>query len=330
MLYADHRNTYELALVSASGSIVARVKPTQQWQPSPQLAAGDKIPTFLIPYSSSSSRLYYLDGNILRSVTPGGVGGVIRMLEAGNREYALAVTADDRRIAVAEFDYSMSPPAFHVWVEDLAGGNRVDLKPKNISYGWPFGWLDGKLIVVEAEPYDTVSVGGLWRWLPFPRKAHLIDPYSGAEIATLCSWPVAGHALCPDAAHNLYINSWDGSRVPQPQVGRGDCYPTGALSPDGLSIAGWDFIPGSQNCESTGSILITDSKGRRQKVSATQANPAFPEAYLDATHLIYTTPTGQFEEYDMNIVDLSAGRAQLIDFGGVGIHAFGQLPPLES
>ncbi len=329
MLYADHRNTYELALVSQKGSIVAHVKPTQQWQPSSQLTMGDKIPTPLVPYTASSSRLYYLDSNTLKSITPGGVGGVVRTLDAGNREYALAVTSDDRRIAIAEFDYSVGPPAFHLWVEDLAGGNRVDLRLNNFRYGWPFGWWNGNLIVVEAEPYQTVTTEG-WNALPFVRQAHLIDPKGGVEIATLCSWPVATHALCSDKAHNLYINSWDGARVPQPQVGRGDCYPTGALSPDGVSIAGWDFIPGSLNCQSTGSILISDSMGGRQMVAATQANPAFPQAYLDTTHLIYTTPTGSFQEYSWKIVDLSAGTASLIDFSGVGIHAFGQLPPLES
>jgi hypothetical protein len=290
---------------------------------------GDKVPTPLIPYSASGSRVYYLDGNILKFITPAGVAGAVRTLESGNREYALAVTADDSRIAIAEFDYSSSPPTFHLRVEALAGGNRVEIKLKTISYGWPFGWRDGKLIVVEADPYQTVSPEG-WGSMPFRKKAHLVDPDNGDEIATLCSWPVASHALCSDAAHNLYINSWDGLRVPQPQVGRGDCYPTGVLSPDGISIAWWDFIPGSQNCESTGSILISDSMGRRQKINATQANPAYPEAYLDGSHLIYLTPTGGFNEYDVHIVDLTTGKARLIDFRGFGIHAFGQLPSFAS
>jgi hypothetical protein len=264
---------------------------------------------------------------MLKFITPGGVSGTIRALAGGNREYALAVTADDRRVAIAEFDYSSSPPAFHLWVETLAGGNRVELKLKNVTYGWPFGWRDNWLIVVEAEPYQTVSTEG-YGSMPFSKSAHLVDPESGVETATLCSWPVASHALCSDAARNLYINSWDGSRAAQPQVGRGDCYPTGALSPDGVSIAGWDFIPGSQHCESTGSILISDSMGHRRLISATQANPAFPEAYLDTTHLIYVTGTGRYQEYAMNVVNLSTGKAHSIDFSGRGIHAFGQLPPL--
>jgi hypothetical protein len=327
-LYAsDSSASYDLALVSGDGRVVAAVTPAQQFRPAGNLVMGQNIPTALTPYNTSGDRLYYLDGVTLKYVTAGGATGTIRSLEGGSREYAFAVTMDDLRMAIGEFDYSTAPPTFHLWVEDLAGGNRVDLNPKGIAYAWPFGWYNGQLIIVEAKAYQVVSSEGTML-LPFSRSAYLIDPKTGVKTASLCSWPVATHALCSDANRELYVQSWEGQRVQQPQVGPNNCYPTGALSPDGRSIASSDF--GGTGCSASSSMVISDASGRRTRLGV----DGYPEFFLDANHLMYMTDVpNQYQQHRINILALDTYATHVIDFSGGACRscsAFGTLPPLQS
>lgn len=324
---ADTSDTYNLGLLALDGRLVANLTPKQQFHATGKLVMGQNVPVALLPYSASDDRLYYLDGVVLKYVTPSGGGSTIRTLDAGSREYAFAVAPDDSRIAIAEFDYSSDPPAFHLWIEDLGGGNRIDLTLGSIAYAWPFGWYSGHLIVVETKPYQVVSTEGPW-FLPYAMTAHLIDPGTGTEAASLCSWPVATHALCVDRSggtfQGLFVESWDGHRVQEPQVGPNDCYPTGILSPDGVSIASMDF--GGAGCVASSSIVISDAFGRRTKL----ATAGYPEAYFDETHLIYKTSTNEFEHYAMNLLDLRTGQHWQIDFMNGSCRActsFGVLPP---
>lgn len=326
---ADTRDTYSLGLLALDRRVVVNLTPKQQFHATGNLVMGQNVPAALLPYGTSDDRLYYLDGTTLKYVAPSGEGGTIRTLEAGSREYAFAVAPDDARIAIAEFDYSSEPPAFHIWVEDLKGGNRVNLELGNIGYAWPFGWYSGHLIVVETKPHEVVSAEGPW-FLPMAMPAHLIDPANGAEAATLCSWPVATHALCVDRTggsfQGLFIDSWGGHQVPQPQVGPTNCYPTGVLSPDGVSIASMDF--GGTGCVASGAIVISDASGRRTKLATT----GYPEAYFDESHLIYKTSTGEFEHNAINLLDLRTGAHSPIDFMNGSCRActsYGVLPPFE-
>jgi len=154
---ADTADIYSLGLLASDGKLVANLTPKQQFHGTGEYVTGQHVPVALLPYSTSDHRLYYLDGVALKYITPSGAGGTIRTLMAGSREYAFAVAPDDARIAIAEFDYSSDPPAFHLWVEDLSGGNRVDLGLGIVAYAWPFGWYGGHLIVVETKPYQVVS-----------------------------------------------------------------------------------------------------------------------------------------------------------------------------
>ncbi len=326
---ADTRDTYKLGLLALDGKVVENLTPQQQFHTTGDLVMGQNVPLALLPYSTNDQRLYYLDGVALKYVTPLGSSGTIRTLNAGSREYAFAVAQDDARIAIAEFDYSSDPPAFHLWVEDLSGGNRIELRLGNIAYAWPFGWYSGHLIVVETKPYQVVTTEGTW-FLPHAMTAHLIDPATGTEAATLCSWPVATHALCVDRSggtfRGLFVDSWDGHRLPQPQVGPVDCYPSGVLSPDGISIASMDF--GGTGCVASSAIVISDASGRRTKL----AIAGYPEAYLDENRLIYKTSTNEFQHYAINLLNLRTGAHSQIDFMNGSCRectSFGVLPPFK-
>jgi hypothetical protein len=201
--------------VSAAGEVVTRVTASKQLVPKGRLVVGQKVPVGLLPYSASASRLYYIDGSTLKYVTPQGGAGTVRALDGGQRQYSIATNADDRRIAIAEFDYSSPPARFQLWVEDVGGGHRTDLTLHGFAYGWPYGWSNGQLIVIETDAYQRVSDEGDW-FVPLERKAHLIDPITGAESASLCSWPIGGRALCRDSNQELFLESWDGSLVAEP------------------------------------------------------------------------------------------------------------------
>src|SRR5207245_10756056 len=98
--------------------------------------------------TSWDTRGYFLDGDSdVGYLAPDGHTGTARHLPVSPRvRYAVAVSPDDSRIAVAAFDYkgwsTFDNPGvtMNLFVQDLAGGNRVNLFSSTSVTEWPIVW----------------------------------------------------------------------------------------------------------------------------------------------------------------------------------------------
>jgi hypothetical protein len=212
---------------------------------------------FLAPWVSvTASRVYYLDGSSqVRWLAANGSGGLATTLTVGTAEQAsFAVSPDDRRIAVSVLRYAApvqpsgqqgttAPPKYlgmTLYIEDLSGGNRVDLFSSAAVAEFPVGWHAGSLIVGVGPPVCCQAIP------PNPYTVstyHVVDPTTGNRISTICAPPayavgppVAAGTLCKSTS-SLFAQSWSGTSHAIPHNGYVDF---AALSPqgDGAAIGG--------------------------------------------------------------------------------------------
>lgn len=293
--------SYYVALVSANGTIVASANPrvpsalTMTYANCPVI--GGSLPTCQIAFrpraplvTSSDTRAYFLDGDSdVGYLTPDGRTGTAIHLPASPRvRYAVAVTPDDTRIAVAAFDYvgsgTYGNPAvtLNLFIQDLAGGNRVDLFNSTSVTEWPIGWHDGHLVIAVGpaglvqytvdNPYFTIE------------GYHVADATNGDRLATIGTGdecvhgPVvrAGAACLLSREMALGYRSWDGiGHIFAPWQ---DFGPTpGALSPNGIQLAGSNTGPPEEshvNLISASGVSQLNAKG-------------IVQGWLDDKHVVY-------------------------------------------
>ena len=153
-----HSPTYQVSLVRIDGTVVATAQATQRSN-----VAGTPIPFV----SASSSRVYFLEGDdVIKSLSPDGTVAVVRTIPGNDHiRAAFAVSPDDRRIAISLIDYGATPPTIRLSVEDLKGGNRVELLSSSDHYVWPVAWRQGKLVLAvgDANP-GPVPHGDFHPW----------------------------------------------------------------------------------------------------------------------------------------------------------------------
>lgn len=134
--------------------------------------------------STSNRRAYFVSGtNQLRYLDVDGATGVAATLPnvKGRAQAVVSVSPDDRKIASAVFDWSVRPMKTTISVEDLDGGNRVEIFSSTSVYEWPVAWHAGNLIV---------AVGSVLGGPPNPYAAvsyHVADAQSGDRKAALGS-----------------------------------------------------------------------------------------------------------------------------------------------
>ena len=179
-------NSYAVSLVFDDGRVIGPVTARLRTVRAPPVGTA---PTALPVFSTSNSRLYYLDGDDeVRYVERDGTrGSVARVPGGAHSQSAFAVSPDDRRIAVAAIDYSSSTATTRLYVEDLAGStNHVELPYPVGANVWPVGWHAGDLVMalgsppaqsVAANPYGTFA------------GYQLIDPTSGGRLGALACDP---------------------------------------------------------------------------------------------------------------------------------------------
>jgi len=176
---------YDLALVGGDGRVVAKVHAaTRAFIQTPGAAATD-----LPEISPSSSSVYYLDGDSdVRYVNADGSTGHVTTVPGTRTVHAaFAVTPDNRRIAVSLVDYAVSPPALHLYVEDLHGGaNHAEIFSSQKAWVWPVGWHGGKLVLAasSSQPFSQQGIG----WNPFSApEYHVVDSTDATRVATIGS-----------------------------------------------------------------------------------------------------------------------------------------------
>jgi hypothetical protein len=159
--------------------------------------------------STSSSKVYFLDGDSkLRSLSPTAVVEDVRGLPGDAlRRVTFSVDPDDKRIAIAQIDYSQNPPALQLYVEDLLDGGHVSVFASSAVYFWPVGWHESRILLASGP----ARVRG---YVP-------LNPYSASRYFSID--PVAGS---------------------QPQaVGSGDCAPTGVITAAGTACVADPGLP---------------------------------------------------------------------------------------
>ena len=257
------------------------------------------MPTCQIPFrpraplvTSSDTRAYFLDGDSdVGYLTPDGRTGTAVHLPVGPRlRYAVAVSPDDSRIAVTAFDYRGSSiygnpgVTMNLFVQDLAGGHRVDLFSSSSVTEWPIGWHNGHLVIAVGpagivqytadNPYFAVE------------GYHLANANTGVRIATVgtgdeCTrGPVvrAGAACWLNAFTVLGYRSWDGVAHPfAPVVG----FNPGGLSPNGSQVAG---SGGATGGAANWHLALISGSG----VNVLNVN-GVAQGWLDDEHLVYFT-----------------------------------------
>jgi len=185
-------STYAVSLVFDDGRFTGPATARLRTVAPPLVgAAATVMPVF----STSDSRLYYLDGDTeVRFLERDGTqGSAVRVPGGARQQSGFAVSPDDRRIAVATVDYSSSPAATRLYVEDVAGGgNHVELPFPVAAAVWPIGWHDEELVVAVGSP-PVQSVAGN----PYGTFAgyQVIDANTGSRLATVACNPAG--ALTP-------------------------------------------------------------------------------------------------------------------------------------
>ena len=231
---------------------------------------------------------------------PGGAPEHVRDLPGTPSQHAVfAVSADDRRVAVALLKYGPTPsgpglasPNYQgmtLSVEDLTGGNHVDIFSSATAAEWPVGWRGTDLVVAAGEP-QTTGLG----LNPIPYYAlkglHLVDAATGVRKGALCEGSPAlglattGGIVCalPGGAA---IADWSGHNSPI-----GESCMTALLQPVGKSVACGD---------SAGNFII--AAGSRRKL------PAPPIAWIGSGHVLLGSAAGRL------LYDVTSSTARSLD-----------------
>jgi hypothetical protein len=117
--------------------------------------------------STTVRRVYYVSGQdqLLYLGVDGSTGRAAQLPNVKGRSQAVfAVNPDNTRVAMAVFDWSQQPMKVTIYVENLGGGNRVDIFSSTSVYEWPVAWHSGSLIVAVCcvlggapNPYGAVN-----------------------------------------------------------------------------------------------------------------------------------------------------------------------------
>jgi hypothetical protein len=200
--------------------------------------------------SSSLKRVYYLNGGYeVRFLGPDGSTGLATQIKVRqNEEAGFAVSPDDKRIAVAIFNYTASAdssqaPAYNgmrLYVENLQGGGRhLDIFDSPTAAEFPIGWTGGNLVIAVSTPQccrtqPTNPYGAT--------TYHVVNPDTGRRVLALCTdshvpvGPVETFGvMCTELGAQFW--SWDGTALMAPAAIPLPSDRLNAVSPDGRRVA---------------------------------------------------------------------------------------------
>jgi hypothetical protein len=286
VIAAASGGTYSISLAFANGGVAGPFNAHLR-TPSATTAAGTgALPVF----SASDSRVYFLDGNSsIRFLGPDGSHGQASLVPGGPAvQSAFAVSPDDHRIAVAALDPSTGTK---LYVEDLAGGNRINLPLPSHPAVWPVGWHSGLIVLAEASPATQTQPAN-----PYGTFAGymLLDPNTGVRWGSLECNPAgpltpAGTA-CLGASGPLVEQDFAGRQhAAAPAAG----VETAAEAPDGARLA---------LCCPSGLLELWTGSGDLVSLGAASADGY---GWIDATHLLISGLPGS----RARIADVVTGKS---------------------
>ncbi len=326
--------SFTIRLVQADGQVVARA--TANMPPLGQVV------NFAVPrVSASSTRAYYLDGvaNVRYLDRLGNTGFVTSLkLPAGFSQGTFAVSADDKRIAVAVLRYRAADPSapgpsyptylgLSLYVEDLyGGGNHLELFSSPTVAEWPVGWTrSGLLLIGVGSPLGPQNP------LTNPFGAglgyHVADATTGDRRADACSTAPGGGAPLllasglPGPAGTLcfrqpaaVLAGWEGQEKQLSAGPSQNFYPwAGAIAPSGAAA----LLAGDP-------MVLVAASGKRTNLRPGGA----PEGFIDASHVVFhplqavdasgarvASGARSANQSALAILDISSGAVKTLDAG---------------
>ena len=305
---AQGNTGYDLTLVATTGKTVASTHASAR-----TFIGGNPSDVIVLPLpevTASKTRAYYLDGDTdVRYLRADGSTGLATHVPGTATAYAaFAVSPDDRRIAVAVFDFSKQPPTVRLYVEDMDGSHHADIFSSSTEYVWPVGWHAGQLVLAASNSPSAVAGN------PYGAPTyHVVDPANATRLATIGGYlgsrcaPVgplsAAGTACyeqpPGSSAFFATLDWSG-REGSLRLAVASGQESGALSADGSQLAGC--------CDNNGNVSILSSGG----VSPSKLPGQDGVCWLDSGHLyngpeLPATGTAQVLDVRKNVSD--AGTA---------------------
>jgi len=312
------RGTYTIALVGGDAQVVARAQAATR---------SDIADSIELPYVSvSKSRVYYLDGDsAVRYLKADGSTRSVTSITGGtNVRAAFAVSPDDSRIAVALFDYSVSPVRLTLYVEDLGHSHHAVIFTSTSRYVWPVAWHGGQLVVAylgpNAVPFKSKEI--LYSSRDLTRYPYGPNPYGGinfhvispvtAERSAIISGGGASGLLSKSGTAVVQgdATGWRGEWIPwNSPHDYGTFSAAGSLSPNGSMIAACCEQPGGD-----GHLVIWSPNDQSRVLQATTTSVDWA-GWLDDSHLV----TGFYQSSDgtPSVVDLISGAVTPVAAHGI-------------
>jgi hypothetical protein len=262
---------YTIALIGVDGRVAATAEASTP--PITNCGSSAAAP-YPLPVSTSDTRVYFMDAaGVIHFLGPAGDTGRATSVPAptSSRRATFAVSPDDRRIAVVVATYSSTGASTSLYVEDLIGGNRINLFSETGSRTlWAVGWHGTNNLVVGVVVSCTQGGG------PFccaVRELHVVDPATANRRFTLgnySSCPIAGPAspagiVCENSESSATWQSWTAGNVRSLAING----PTAAfVSPKG------------------GFVAMVDSTGTNFTIGAPSISQMFACTWIDDTHVM--------------------------------------------
>jgi hypothetical protein len=288
--------TYSVLIVGVDGKVAAEAQAAM-----PAVYRYTHFPPAPPVASLTGSRVYFADGGSIKYLKPDGSTGVAMPYPGGTQTAAgFAVSPDDRRVAVALLRFQSpdsSTASLDLYVQDLGGGNRVELFSSNTVAEWPIGWVNRSLIIAvgpavaanaSTNPYNAFQ------------GYHIADASTGNRLVTMsneCLYgPLQPTGTACTSSGQVEAQAFDGSVRPfYPANGP---QPALALSPSGLVIVG---RPGADGAP----IVVYNAP-------TVDARPlsftGIPMGWIDEWHAVFYRPSG----FSRGIIDFSAGSVPAV------------------
>jgi hypothetical protein len=307
---------FTLAVVASDDRVIA----TQTAARRTLFPASGEMPLELPYVSTSSTTLYYLDGNSnLYALPLDGLTGSPRLVRtlsvAQGVEVSFAVSPDDTRIAIGSLDFRTSPVHVELATDRLAGGDRKVIYDSDSNYVWPVAWHGGLLVLAHAygayadqalkaapamdNPYWAVSY-------------HVVDPVSANRVVLMGSCTVSG-PLTPVGSACIQGGAidWRGNTAPWGVNNWGSISAAASISPDGQFIAA--ARPDDQS-------YLGIWRPHGELATYVQGPGARDWAgWLDATHIVITSGTSL--DFQPRALEIAPGPTRAMFIAAHGFYA---------
>ena len=284
--------SYSLVLVDVHGQVQAKITAAKPEVYSFTEGAPPAVPLIDL----SVDRVYYADGDKIKYLAPDGTTRTV-MDYPGNPQTAagFAVSPDHRRIAVATLSFasaSSQHPALDLFVEDVGGGNRVDIFTSTTVTEWPVAWNNGHLVIAVGPPLATIGTTN-----PYGSSEgyHVVDPATGKRLVTMSNDCLYGPLVISGTAcysgGTVGAQAYSGSRR---SFSAADQQTYMALSPDGYTVVG----------QVAGASIVAFGflAGESQQPLNHQGNPM---GFIDSNRIVFFGPNG----YSRQLIDRTTGSA---------------------